>query len=102
MSETPIDAAVARLTNDAAACEWVTTAVHYYADDKDQLAKDIRLVLKELAHLREGNIALHRELNDLWDHVVDQGMMSPDDDSDGVNAILEALDKYNPNNAQDT
>lgn len=48
MSDTPLQRAIARLKNDADMCEFVTTAVHFYGDDKDQLGKDIRLVLAEL------------------------------------------------------
>lgn len=41
--------AIARLENDAFACEVAGYAVHYYGSDKVQLAKDIRLLLAALA-----------------------------------------------------
>lgn len=41
--------AIARLENDAFACEVAGYAVHYYGSDKVQLAKDIRLLLAAIA-----------------------------------------------------
>jgi hypothetical protein len=49
----PIIEAINRLESDACACEFVTTAVHFYAEDKNQLAADIRLVLSLVNKQRE-------------------------------------------------
>lgn len=53
MSE-DLQKAIARLEGDAVAAELVTTAVHYYGEDKDGLARDIRLVLAALKQKQEG------------------------------------------------
>lgn len=41
-----------RLRDDVAVCRLVTTAVHYYGSDKDQLANDIEAALDEIGRLR--------------------------------------------------
>lgn len=50
-----------RLRDDVAACRFVTTAVHYYGSDKDQLANDIEAALDEIGRLRT---LLARQLTD--------------------------------------
>jgi len=41
-------AAIERLEATAFICENVTTAVHFYNTDKDELAKDIRILIGAL------------------------------------------------------
>lgn len=45
--------AIKRLKSDAALCEYVKEAVHYYGTDKDQLGSDIRLLLAAFTAAQE-------------------------------------------------
>ncbi len=43
--------ALARLESDASMAELVGESIHYYGDDKDGLARDIRIVLAHVKSL---------------------------------------------------